>query len=304
MKNPENDNSQYADGKGRYVLQFRPWIRSRTTLYEYFNNSWACRVAAEQTRHSPLAARLVGESFELALKMFLILARGPNATLTFTHSVREILEAEPSFGSLLRNLWKDDIDYVLDIIDEDLRPAELRYGAAAGRIDSNSKLIPSGWSCDPGVWTETTKQFYEELMWSLGNAVWENYPLGDRKGEPIIRQIQLTPIIADPGPESTSLREEKQVGFDNNVWGMLLIAEKDGEESVYWGVVPLERWPSTKNQEYFVRSRISRTAVADVRVKIVRGQITIGQVRIKGLHEEGWRLTLHSALAVMPSRGS
>ena len=304
MEGRETDNSHFTTGRTRYVLQFRSWVWSRTTLYEYFSNSWACRVAAEQTKHSPLAARLVGESFELALKMFLILARGPNASLVLTHSVRKILDEELSLGSILRNLWKDDIDYVLDIIDEDLRPAELRYGAAAGRIDANSRLIPSGWSHDPGVWTETTSQFYEELMWSLGNAIWENYPPGDRNGAPIRRNVQLTPIVANPRSQSSLPREEKQVGFDNTVWAMLLIAEKDGEKSDYWGIVPLERWPWTKKQEYFVRSRISRTAVADVRVEIVRGQMMIGKVRIRGLHEEGWKLTLHSALAVMPNRGS
>ena len=59
------------------ILEFRPWIWARTTLYEYYCMSWATRLAAEYTRHPPLAARLVGESFELAVKVLHILIQGP-----------------------------------------------------------------------------------------------------------------------------------------------------------------------------------------------------------------------------------
>ena len=49
--------------------------------------SWAARAAAERTVHPPLAARLVGERFELAIKALRILSRGPGQDLKFGHSL-------------------------------------------------------------------------------------------------------------------------------------------------------------------------------------------------------------------------
>ena len=80
--------------KGR-ILKFRPWLWGRTTLYEYFRMSRAARAAAERTDHAPLAARLVGESFELAIKALHIPSRGPGQDLKFGHRLSAILGDMP-----------------------------------------------------------------------------------------------------------------------------------------------------------------------------------------------------------------
>ncbi len=96
----------------KLTLAFRPWIWARTTLYEYYCMSWATRVAAETTRHPPLAARLVGESFELAIKALHILIQGPEKELKFGHKLSELLSDVPTMEGILRKLWGKDLDYV------------------------------------------------------------------------------------------------------------------------------------------------------------------------------------------------
>ena len=66
---------------------------------------WAAGEAAEHTSHPPLAARLVGESFDLAIKALVILSRGPGHDLKFGHSLSIILGDVPQLERLLRKLW-------------------------------------------------------------------------------------------------------------------------------------------------------------------------------------------------------
>ena len=107
------------DSRVRLVLQFRPWVWARTIIYEYFCMSWAMRVAAEHTRYPPLAARLVGESFELAIKTLNILARGPEQPLTHGHGLESLLNDVPKLAGLLSGLWGEDLKYVVSLVDGD-----------------------------------------------------------------------------------------------------------------------------------------------------------------------------------------
>ena len=75
--------------------------------------SWATRVSAERTDYPPLAARLVGESFELARKVFHTLVQGPTGELKFGHRLSALLSDVPPLERMLRNLWGADLDFVI-----------------------------------------------------------------------------------------------------------------------------------------------------------------------------------------------
>lgn len=292
------------------ILCFRPWIWGRTTLYEYFCMSWATRIAAESTDHAPLAARLVGESFELAFKALSILARGPGQDLTFGHRLSTILRDVPLLEPLLRNLWGSDLDHVVDLMDGECNPSQIRYGAGAGRSTKGDKLIPSGYAETPVVWTSTTLTLYEELMSSLGHAIWSNYPAGDRHGEPVNRCIELSPAVGTPtNPRRMTAAEEaalqKKPSLDPTVWAFLLLTveEQVGEEPApYWGIIPTDRLNDPPGTTFYVRARVSATMFADVEVTKSAVGFTVGGARIAGRCDGTYRLAIHKALAVLPSR--
>ena len=293
------------------ILRFRPWIWGRTTLYEYFCMSWAARVAAERTVHPPLAARLVGESFELAIKALHILSRGPGLDLKFGHSLSVILGDVPKLERLLRDLWGDDLDHVVDLMDGECNPSQVRYGAGAGKATKGTKVIPSGHAEAPTVWTSTTLTLYEELMSSLGQAIWSNYPLGDRHGSPVNRRFELSLAVGTPAnPRRMSAAEEAalqtKATSDPTIWAFLLMAvdeQAGGTPASYWGVIPTDRLNDPDGTKFYVRARVSPNMVADVEVtKGARG-FSVGGARIAGREGGAYRLTIHSALAVMPDRG-
>ena len=288
----------------RRILRFRPWIWGRTTLYEYFCMSWAARVAAERTGHAPLAARLVGESFELAIEALHILSRGPGQDLKFGHSLSAILGDIPPLERLLRDLWGGDLDHVVDLMDGECNPSQVRYGAGAGKATKGDNVIPSGYAEAPGVWTSTTLTLYEELMSSLGQATWSNYPHGDRYGNTVHRRIKLIPAVGTPAnPRRMSAAEEAALQTkatpDPTVWAFLLQAVDEqarGKPAPYWGIIPTDRLNDPDGTTFYVRARVSANMVADVAV-------TKSAVRIAGREDGTYRLTIHSALAVLPDRG-
>ena len=292
-------------------LRFRPWIWGRTTLYEYFCMSWAARVAAERTDHAPLAARLVGESFELAIKALHILSRGPGQDLKFGHSLSVILGDVPQLERLLRNLWGADLDYVVDLMDGECNPSQVRYGAGAGKAARGTRVIPSGHAEAPAVWTSTTSTLYEELMSSLGQAIWSNYPPGDRHGSPVNRRLELSPAVGTPSnPRPMSAAEEAawqtKATSGPTVWAFLLMAvgERAGETPApYWGVIPMDRLNDPDGTKFYVRARVSANMFADVEVTKRSRGFSVGGARIAGREGGTYRLTIHSALAVMPDRG-
>ena len=122
--------------------------------------SWATRLAAEYTRHPPLAARLVGESFELAVKVLHILIQGPAKELKFGHNLSALLGDVPSMERMLRTLWGRDLDYVIDIMDGECDPSQVRYGAGGGKANKGDRMIPSGYAETSKVWTSTTLTLY------------------------------------------------------------------------------------------------------------------------------------------------
>ena len=246
------------------VLKFRPWIWARTTVYEYFCMSWATRVAAEMTDHSPLAARLIGESFELGVKVLNILSHGPGRKLKHGHSLKVVLDDMPILKPMLRQLWGNDLDYVLSIVDGECNPSQVRYGASGGTSSKGAAILPSGYAETADVWTSNTRQLYEELMLSLGRAIWSNYPEGDRNGNPVARHIKITPAagtLDNPRPmsvEEEAALEEREGLWDPTIWALIVKVKGINIEVPYWGIIPLERLDDPEETENYVRARVSK----------------------------------------------
>ena len=242
----------------RPILKFRPGATwARTILYEYYCMSWATRIAAEGTTHPPLAARLVGESFELAVKVLHILSQGPERKLKFGHSLGGVIRHMQPLERLLRNLWGGDLDYVIDILEGECNPSQVRYGAGGGKSNKRSRIIPSGYAETSGVWTSTTLTLYEELMSSLGQAIWSNYPKGDRNGNPVGRRLKMIPGKVGPeGPRRFSAEEEAALQkemMDPTIWAWILTAvNTDPAAPVvpYWGIIPLQRLNDPGRDEF------------------------------------------------------
>jgi len=266
-------------------------------------------MAAETTSHAPLAARLVGESFELAFKVLNILCRGPQQDLKFGHSLSAILVDVPALERLLRTLWGDDLDHVVDLMDGECNPSQVRYGAGAGKSTKGHNVIPSGYADSPCIWTSTTLTLYEELMSSLGAAIWSNYPPGDRHGKPVHRRLKLIPATGTPNdPRRMTPAEEAalqaKATLDPTIWAFQLVAV-DAEEKhpPYWGVIPTERLNDPDGTTFYVRARVSARMVADVEVTKGGNSFSVGRIRVSG-HEDGaYRLAIHTALALLPDRG-
>ncbi len=295
----------------RPILQFRPWATwARTILYEYYCMSWATRIAAERTTHSPLAARLVGESFELAFKVLHILSQGPERELRFGHSLGALIRHMQPLERLLRNLWGGDLDYVIDILDGECSPSQVRYGASGGKRNKRNRIIPSGYAETPGVWTSTTLTLYEELMSSLGQAIWSNYPEGDRNSNPVVRRFKLVPTKAGPeGPRPMGAEEEavlQKKMMDPTIWALILTAVNEdpaGPELPYWGIIPLQRLNDSVGTSFYVRARVSASMVADVQVTKAKNGFSVGSCRIAGREAGRYQLAIHSAVAGLPDRG-
>ena len=145
-----SENRTMTPTPARPILEFRPWATwARTILYEYYCMSWATRIAAERTTHPPLAARLVGESFELAFKLLHILSQGPEQELKFGHSLGALIRHTQPLERLLKNLWGGDLDYVIDILDGECSPSQVRYGAGGGKSKQAEPNSPERLRGDP-----------------------------------------------------------------------------------------------------------------------------------------------------------
>ena len=273
--------------------------------------SWATRIAAERTTHAPLAARLVGESFELAFKVLHALSQGPERELKVGHNLGELIRHMGPLERLLRNLWGGDLDYVIDILDGECSPSQVRYGAGGGKSNKRNRIVPSGYAETSGVWTSTTLTLYEELMSSLGQAIWSNYPEGDRNGRPVVRRLEMVPAKAGPeGPrpfgaeEETALQKEM---MDPTIWALILKAvntDPAAPEVPYWGIIPLQRLTHPAHTSFYVRARVSASMVADVEVTKTNDGSSVCSCRIGGRETGSYRLAIHSALAVLPNRGA
>ena len=118
-------------------LNFRPWITKRATLHEYFFLSRSMFQAARSTRNSSLAARLTGESIELAIKALMVLAgREPQST----HRIGDCLDEIPELKGMMADLWGKDLDFMIQMVDEDINTSQMRYGAAGSYVDKKTNF--------------------------------------------------------------------------------------------------------------------------------------------------------------------
>ena len=272
--------------------------------------SWAIRVSAERTNYPPLAARLVGESFELAVKALHTLTQGPAKELNFGHRLSALLADAPLLERMLRDLWGTDLDFVIEMMDGECDPSQVRYGAGGGKATQAGRVIPSGYEETSEVWTSTTLRLYEELMSTLGRVLWSNYLPGDRHGDPVSRCIEIAPATGTPEDPRPMPREEEaalqQEPFNPTIWAFMLRAvnEEGSAPGVpYRGIVPLERLNDPDSTKFFVRAHVSQNLVADVEVIKSGSSFSVGGIRIAGREDGTCRLTIHSALAVFPHRG-
>ena len=143
-------------------LDFRPWITKRATLHEYFFLSRSMFQAARTTRNSSLAARLTGESIELAIKALIVLVGKEPSN---THKIGDCLSEIPELKSLMADLWGKEFDFMIQMVDEDINTPQMRYGAAGSHIDNKTKLIAAATAQEATTWTGWISELYEELMW-------------------------------------------------------------------------------------------------------------------------------------------
>ena len=129
---------------------------------------------------------------------------------------------------MLRDLWGTDLDFVIEIMDGECDPSQVRYGAGGGKATQAGRVIPSGYAETSEVWTSTTLRLYEELMSTLGRALWSNYPPGDRHGDPVSRCIEIAPATGTPEDPRPLTREEEaalqQERFNPTIWTFMLRA--------------------------------------------------------------------------------
>ena len=102
--------------------------------------------------------------------------------------------------------------------------------------------------------------------------------------------------------EEIALQEQM---LDPTIWALILKAEgahNAARDVPYWGIIPFERLSDPIGTKFYVRARVSSSMTADVEVTKDRGGFSVGPVRIAGREEGQYRLTIHSALAVLPHR--
>lgn len=274
------------------LLNFHPWIVRRTQLHEYFSRSWGMFTAAESAVESGTAAMLMGLSFELAFKALLVLVgREPPDR---THKISSCLEQVPELRGLMQGLWEADLNFVIQFVDEDVNSSQIRYGAAGSRQDRNTKLVAASFARTPKTWTASVRELYEELMGSIGGAIWENYPREDRRGQALYRHFKMRPAFRG-GARTLDVYPR----FSRDIYGMLLSAERDGVDTEYGAVVPLEGL--RKNGTYWVRVRIARETAVDQRVVQTSNGIHLDRMKWIGEPVEGVRLKLFGVKAVLAS---
>ena len=231
-------------------LNFRPWITKRATLHEYFFLSRSMFQAARRTRNSSLAARLTGESIELAIKALIVLVDREPPT---THRLEDCLSVIPELKGLMSDLWGNDFDLMIQMIDEDINTSQMRYGAAGSHIDKKTNLIAAATARQAKTWTDEISELYEELMASLRAGIWENYPEDGRAA----KRIRLHPIFKSEHPKASVYPD-----YSRSLFGFVLQPELNGIETDYLAIIPIDRPPSRGSEDYWVRVRIDKeTAV-------------------------------------------
>ena len=269
-------------------LHFRPWIAKRTILHEYFSRSWGMFDAAERTEHSGVAAMLTGQSIELAIKAMLeLVGRKPPTK----HKLADCLNTVPELKSMLEQLWGADLSSLIQFVDEDINSSQMRYGAAGSHKDTRTQLIAASIAHKPTSWTAPVTELYEELMCSLGTAIWENYPSEDRKGRSVRRQIKIHPIFGGEGPKAAYPH------YPNSLYGLMLLAEVNGIQTEYGAIIPIEGMQ--KDGAHWVRVRIGKDTAVDQRVIQESSKLSLAGFRWIGQPVDGVRLKLYEARSTL-----
>ncbi len=269
-------------------LNFRPWIVKRTKLHEYFSRSWGMFDAAEHAEQSGVAATLTGLSFELAIKALLVLVAREGRD---THKIAECLNMVPELRPLLEALWGSDLDFLIQFVDEDINSSQMRYGAAGSHRDKSTNLIAATTAHKPTTWTEAVRELYEELMSSIGTAIWENYPEEDRHGRKIQRRLKLHPLYNTATPAAVYPH------FRRSLFGLILVAEVDGIDTDYGAIIPIEGMG--KDGTYWVRVRVGKNTAIDQQVVQEGNSRSLAGFRWIGEPVEGVRLRLHEARSTL-----
>ena len=271
-------------------LHFRPWIAKRTILHEYFSRSWGMFGAAEHTEHSGVAAMLTGQSIELAIKAMLeLVGKEP----PITHKITECLDTFPELRTLLEQLWGADLNSLIQFVDEDINSSQMRYGAAGSHKDKETQLIAASIAHKPTSWTTPVTELYEELMCSIGAAIWENYPAEDRKGQSVRRQVKIHPMFSGEG------RNAVYPHFPSSVYGLMLLAEVNGIETEYGSIIPIEG--TKRDATHWVRVRIGKDTAVDQWVIQENNNLSLAGFRWIGRPVDGVRLKLYEARSTLLS---
>ncbi len=271
-------------------LHFHPWIVKRTMLHEYFSRSWGMFHAAEHTDQSGVAAMLIGLSFELAIKALLVLVGRERRD---THKIAECLNMVPELRTLLEELWGSDLDFLIQFVDEDINSSQMRYGSAGSRKDQSTKLIAATIAHKATDWTADLRELYEELMCSIGAAIWENYPEEDRQGRRVQRRIKLYPVFGTKTPKPVYAH------YKTSLFGLILLAEINGIDTDYGAIVPIEGME--KDGTYWVRVRVGKGTAVDQQV-IQQGRFrSLAAFKWIGEPVGGVRLRLHEARSTLLS---
>ncbi len=254
------------------TLNFHPWIVRRTHLYEYFSRSWGMFAAAESSKNSATAAMLVGLSFELALKTLLVICTPRTEFPPNTHRISGCLGEIPQLKKLLQDLWGEDLDFVVQFVDEDINSSQIRYGAAGSKRDKETRLVAATFAEKPSYWADSVRELYEELMGSIGAAIWENYPKTDKNGKEFHRRFEISPALK-PG---IAVPPDMYPGIGREVFGYFVGAKRRGIDTESGAIIPMEG--RSEEGEFWVRIRIEKDTAVDQKLTQIKG---------KGLRLEG-----------------
>ena len=267
-------------------LNFRSWIAKRATLHEYFFQSRSMFQAARSTSNSSLAARLTGESIELAIKALLVLAgKEPSG-----HRIGDCLDEIPELKGLMANLWGRDFDFMVQMVDEDINTSQMRYGAAGSYVDKKTQLIAAAAAKKARTWTDEISELYEELMSSLGAGIWENYPEEDTEKEKAAKRIRMYPIFNNESPGKGAYPD-----FPKSLYGFVLQPTVNDIETEYFAIIPIDRLPSRGSENYWVRVRIDKETAVDQQVITTRTGLKLPSLRWIGRPVDGVKLSLYEA---------
>ncbi len=239
---------------------------------------------------------MTGESIELAIKALLVLTGREPPT---THKIGDCLGKVPELRKLMERLWKKDFEFLIQMVDEDINASQMRYGAAGSYIDKKTGLIAAATAHKATTWTAAVTEIYEELMGSIGSAIWENYPQEDSRGMKMEKRITMRPILF----ASDRSRKDCYPSFPKGCFGFILTAERLEIETEYCATIPIERLPKKGQRDYWVRVRIDKETAVDQQVMQMESNLELTKLKWIGRPVEGVRLKLYIAksnLALRP----